>query len=464
MQPPASLKALGDPIYEAFYGLSEQPFAITTDPRFFYLSAAHQRAFSELLNGLKRRESMILLTGETGSGKTTLCRAVLEALGDRTFSAIVLNPYMSGAEVLRIVMRDFGFVSHEDLRRSALAAADVPQLLDALEGFLKSLLPIAGYAVIVIDEAQSLSTTVLDQIRMLTALEHDHRRLVQVVLCGQPSLAATIKSEPLQALNERITRRIELVPLTPDDVTGYIKHRLGVAGAGEAVEFAPEAMLAIAELSRGLPRRVNVLCDRSLQEGRIEGVNLITLDLVKRAARALAGVHDPMPAGVAVPPPAPAPASPAVPVPEAPPEAASVPESPGVSAAAATPSATPAEDEVNPFAELPSLSFGQKAEEAPSRWRMVGYAAGAVIAALASAYAAWVWTAGTPASVVPPAPTTKVLSGGAPAVAIPVPSPAELELMMAAPVIRRFPTPEAAAPVEGAPAPAPSAQNPENSN
>ena len=127
VQPPASLKALGDPIYEAFYGLTEQPFAITTDPRFFYLSASHQRAFSELLNGLRRRESVLLVTGESGTGKTTLCRAVLQTLGERTFSALILNPYMAGAEVLRIVLRDFGLVSNEDLRRGALSSADVPQ-------------------------------------------------------------------------------------------------------------------------------------------------------------------------------------------------------------------------------------------------------------------------------------------------------------------------------------------------
>ena len=132
VQPPASLKALGDPIYEVFYGLTEQPFAITTDPRFFYLSASHQRAFTELLNGLRRRESMLMLTGDTGTGKTTLCRAVLHALGDRTFSAIILNPYMTGAEVLRIVLRDFGLVSHEELRRGGLANADVSIKLEGV--------------------------------------------------------------------------------------------------------------------------------------------------------------------------------------------------------------------------------------------------------------------------------------------------------------------------------------------
>jgi general secretion pathway protein A len=296
VQPPASLKALGDPIYEVFYGLTEQPFAITTDPRFFYLSASHQRAFTELLNGLRRRESLLMLTGDTGTGKTTLCRAVLHALGDRTFSAIILNPYMTGAEVLRIVLRDFGLVSHEELRRGGLASADVAQLLDTLEGFLRALVPLGSHAVLVLDEAQSLTPAVLDQIRMLTGLEYQGHKLLQVVLCGQPGLLQTIKADGLLALNERITRRVDLTALPPEDIPGYIQHRLGVAGGAHSVRFDAGAMQTVSDLSRGLPRRINVLCDRALQEGRIEGVNVITAELVKRAARALAGVHEPFPA------------------------------------------------------------------------------------------------------------------------------------------------------------------------
>jgi general secretion pathway protein A len=302
VQPPASLKALADPIYETFYGLSEQPFAITTDPRFFYLSSSHQRAFSELLNGLRRREGMLLLTGETGTGKTTLCKTVLESLGQRTFSAMILNPYMSGPEVFRIVLRDFGLVSHEELRRGAMANADVPQLLDTLEGFLRSLMSIDSHAVIVLDEAQSLAPQVLDQIRLLTALEKDNRRLVQIVLCGQPALLTTLKAESMHALNERVTRRVTLAPLAAEEVDAYIQHRLAIAGGTDAVSFDATATRVIADLSHGLPRRINVLCDRSLQEGRVEGVNVITPDLAKRAARSLAGVHEPPPDAPVAPP------------------------------------------------------------------------------------------------------------------------------------------------------------------
>jgi len=291
VQPLASLEALADPIYEAFYGLKEQPFAISTDPKFLFMSASHERALEELVSGLRRQESMLLLTGETGTGKTTICRAVLGSLGQRTFSALILNPYMSGAEMLRAILRDFGFVSRDDLRRGAFAQADVPQLLDALEGFLASIRSLDSHAVVVIDEAQSLPADVLDQIRLLTAHERDGHRLIQVVLVGQPLLLETLKTEPMYALNERVTRRVTLMPLPPADVAAYIKHRLEVAG-GKAVTFAPEAAALVADLSRGLPRRVNVLCDRALQEGRIKGASIITPEMVKQAARSLVSALD----------------------------------------------------------------------------------------------------------------------------------------------------------------------------
>jgi general secretion pathway protein A len=288
VQPPESLKALADPIYEAFYGLKEQPFAISTDPKFMFFSASHRRAYEELLNGLLRDESLLLLTGETGSGKTTLCRAVIGAM-DRTVSCILHQPYMTGPEMLRFIVRDFGLVTREELRRGVLAGADVAQLLDVIETFLRTLVPIQSRAIVVLDEAQSLSPTLLDEIRMLTAFEQDGKRLVQIVLCGQPMLLNTLKTEPLYALNERITRRVVLQPLSKDEVESYINHRLAVAGAESTIAFQPDAVKLIGDLSRGLPRRVNLLCDRVLQEGRIDGAMTMSGVLVKRAARSLAG-------------------------------------------------------------------------------------------------------------------------------------------------------------------------------
>jgi general secretion pathway protein A len=288
VQPPASSQALAEPIYEAFYGLKEEPFAISTDPKFFFMSGSHRRAHEELLAGLQRREALLLVSGETGTGKTTLCRAVIDALGARTFSSILHNPYMLGTEMLRLIVRDFGLVSREELRHGALAGADASRLLEVIESFLRSLVPLGSHAVVVVDEAQSLSPTLLDEMRMLTAFERDGQRLMQVVLCGQPRLLSTLKTEAMYALNERITRRVVLTPLQPDEVEAYIHHRLVVAG-GDGVTFQRDAAELVAELSRGLPRRVNVLCDRALQEGRIQGQTVISPAMIKRAARSLSG-------------------------------------------------------------------------------------------------------------------------------------------------------------------------------
>lgn len=290
MQPPLTPVAADEPLYEAFYGLREQPFALTTDPRFLFMGDAQRRAFDELLTGLRRREGLLLLTGDTGTGKTTLCRAVLDALGPRTFSALILNPYMSDAEVLRVILRDFGLVTREEIRKGAFARADVPQLLDTLEGFLHSVITLDSHAVVVIDEAQSLSPTVLDQIRVLGGLERDGQRLLQLVLSGQPELLSTLQSDAMRALNERISRRTKLGPLAAADIEAYLRHRLAVAGGQDALSFMPESVSLIAELSRRIPRRINLLCDRTLEEGRIEGTTVITPALVRRAHQASAGV------------------------------------------------------------------------------------------------------------------------------------------------------------------------------
>ncbi len=312
MQPPPSSDSLNEPLYEAFYGLREQPFSLETDPRFLYLSAAHRQAFDELLTGLRRREGLLLLTGDTGTGKTTLCRAVIDALGHRTFAALILNPYMTDAEVLRTILRDFGLVTRDDIRKGAFDHADVPQLLDTLEGFLRSLIPINSYAVVIIDEAQSLAPRVLDQIRVLGSMELDGRRLVQIVLVGQPSLVDTLCGDAMRALADRISRRMSLGALPGRDVDAYIRHRLAIAGGKDAVSFDRDAVARVADLSDGLPRRINLLCDRALELGRVAGVTTITAPLISRAAKAIAGAAPPAAdAAPFAPPASPAPATPA---------------------------------------------------------------------------------------------------------------------------------------------------------
>ncbi len=425
----------GEPLYEAFYGLREQPFALSTDPRFLFQSGTHRAVYDELLTGLRRREGLLLLTGETGTGKTTLCRALLEALGPRTFSALVLNPYMSDAEVLRIILRDFGLVSRDEIRRGALAKADMGQLLDTLESFLRSLIPLNSYAVLVIDEAQSLAPQVLDQVRMLGSFEQDGQRLLQIVLVGQPALAETVKAEPLRALNERITRRLALAPLATSEIHEYIKHRLAVAGPAAAVTFEPDAVRIIAESSRGLPRRINLLCDRSLEEGRVAGETKITGDMVRRAARRIAG--GPAPA----PEPAPAPASTA-----APPLVAELPAMPrplGDDLDIAD--LGPVEQTERP--DIP-LTFGQT-PETPKRGRLV-LAVGLVLLLLAGAVGAggYAWTIVSEGNVLPPLPPRPKLDVGGPPASAELPSDEELPALLRAALLRQSQPPPTEAPTQ----------------
>ncbi len=301
VRPPPIPSAPDQPLYEQFFGLREQPFALTSDPRFIYLSESHKRAYQELLAGLRRREGLLLLTADTGMGKTTLCRAVIDALGARTFSALILNPYMSDAEVVRVILRDFGLVTRDDIRKGAFANADMPQLLDTLEQFLLSLIPLNSYAVVIIDEAQSLSARVIDQIRQLGAYEQDGQRLLQIILAGQPALNDTLRADAMRAVDGRVSRRAVLGALSPDEVKSYIQHRLSVAGGRETVTFPAESARAVAELTDGVPRRINLLCDRALEEGRVAGTSVISPAVVRRAARLLAGGTEAEPVEVEVP-------------------------------------------------------------------------------------------------------------------------------------------------------------------
>ncbi len=300
VRPPTITSAPDQPPYEQFFGLREQPFALTSDPRFIYLSESHKRAYQELLTGLRRREGLLLLTADTGMGKTTLCRAVIDALGSRTFSALILNPYMTDAEVVRVILRDFGLVTRDDIRKGAFANADMPQLLDTLEQFLQSLIVLNSYAVVIIDEAQSLPARVIDQIRQLGAYEQDGQRLLQIILAGQPALNDTLRTDAMRAVDGRVSRRAVLAALSPAEVDGYIQHRLSVAGGRETVTFPAESARAVAELTDGVPRRINLLCDRALEEGRVAGTSVISPAVVHRAARLLAGSAESEPVDVPV--------------------------------------------------------------------------------------------------------------------------------------------------------------------
>ncbi|HUF24350.1 MAG TPA: AAA family ATPase [Vicinamibacterales bacterium] len=281
------LSRTDDVPYERFFGLREQPFALTTDPRFHYKTESHRRAFDELKRGLERGEGFLLLTGDTGTGKTTLSRAVIDVLGGRTFSAIISNPAVADAELLRVVLRDFGVVSREEIRRGRFESADAQHLHETLESFLRSLAPLGARAVLVVDEAQGLAPRTLEQLRLLGNMEADGRRLIQIILSGQRRLETTLAADDMTQLSQRISRRVQLEPMSKDEVEQYIAHRLQVAGGEAQVGFTPDASALVHRLAKGFPRSVNLICDRALDEARVDAAPTVTAEHVRRAARAI---------------------------------------------------------------------------------------------------------------------------------------------------------------------------------
>ncbi len=252
-------------IYEPFYGLREKPFSLSADPRFLFRSPAHGPAFDELLAGIHRREGLIVLTGEIGTGKTTLCRSVLQHLDRRTFAAFVADPFVSREDLLKTLLVDFGVISIGDLTRGRFNGASRSDLSYPLYEFLDSLVPLQAFAVLVIDEAQNLSLPLLEEIRILSELER-REKLLQVVLVGQPELRSSLRLPQMRQVDQRVSVRCELTALDAAGVAGYVDHRLGVAGRGESrVEFTSAALEAIYEGSSGVPRLINRICDRALQ-------------------------------------------------------------------------------------------------------------------------------------------------------------------------------------------------------
>ena len=281
--------------YERYYGLVEPPFSLTPNPRFLFESRSHSAAFEQVTYALRRREPIIVVTGEIGSGKTMLCRTVLEKLEPRTFISTVTDPLLDADDLLTQVLDDFGVLPND---RTQLAKANRHDLIRTLEQFVKSLASLKAHAVIMIDEAQHLRPEVLEQIRLLSNFEDDENRLLQIVLVGQPNLEEALSRPEMRQLEQRITRRHRLEPLGPEEVRQYIERRLAVAHGrhdGDAfsndaippVSFTPDAMQLISLLSQGLPRVVNVLCDRSLEFGCEEQQAVIGRDTVVKAARAL---------------------------------------------------------------------------------------------------------------------------------------------------------------------------------
>jgi len=280
-------------MYEQYYGFAQAPFTLAPDPRFLYRSESHDHALTLLQQAIRRKEGFIVLTGDIGTGKTTSCRALIEQLDSRVFTSLILNPFLSVEELLREVLIDFGVISREGVR-SGRVNASKHELISALHDFLLSLMAIRGSAVLIIDEAQHLSPQVLEQIRVISNLETNESKLLQIVLVGQLDLLDVLAAAEMRQLDQRIASRAMLKPLNREEVEAYIAHRLWVARGSTMVTFEPAALDFIHARTGGVPRVINLVCDRSLMQSAEMRVNRITAAIVEEAAPGI---------GLRVPPP-----------------------------------------------------------------------------------------------------------------------------------------------------------------
>src|SRR4051794_7758625 len=274
-------------MYENYYGFSEKPFSLTPDPKFLYRSQSHGNAFDLLQYAIRRREGFVVVTGDIGTGKTTLCRALLEQIDRTTFTALVLNPFLTEEDLLRRILQDFGVISREEIKTGRLANVTKQELIEAIYDFLLSLIPLKASAVLIIDEAQNLPLPVLEQIRILSNLETDKEKLLQIILVGQLNLQTLLRSPEMRQLDQRISIRYELEPLDQEAVGAYVAHRLMVAGGHAAVSFAPAALQQVHYWSGGIPRLINLICDRALLAAFSIRENRITPAMVAHAAENL---------------------------------------------------------------------------------------------------------------------------------------------------------------------------------
>jgi general secretion pathway protein A len=264
-------------MYTSFFGLSEKPFAITPDPRYLYLSERHAEALAHLLYGINEAGGFIQLTGEVGTGKTTVVRTLLSRVPHHADVAVILNPRVSAVEFLQTICEELG------LEIAANDRDSVKQMIDALNRRLLAAHADGRRIIVLVDEAQNLTIDVLEQVRLLTNLETPTQKLLQIILIGQPELRELLDRTDLRQLAQRITGRYHLKPLSREETHGYVRHRLRVAGAQEEI-FTPRALNEVHRLSGGIPRVINVACDRALLGAYTQETRRIDAALVRRAA------------------------------------------------------------------------------------------------------------------------------------------------------------------------------------
>ena len=266
-------------MYAPFFGLKHSPFSIAPDPRYLYMSERHREALAHLLYGVQGGGGFVLLSGEIGAGKTTVCRCFLEQVPAGCQVAYIFNPQLTVIELLQTVCDEFGIVV-----APAAGPASVKTFVDALNAHLLAAHAQGRHCVLIIDEAQHLSAEVLEQLRLLTNLETSERKLLQIMLIGQPELRSLLAGPGLQQLAQRVIARYHLGPLGAAETAAYVAHRLAVAGLSGAMPFEPAALRRIHGLTGGVPRRINLLCDRALLGAFAEGQARVGQRIVDRAA------------------------------------------------------------------------------------------------------------------------------------------------------------------------------------
>jgi general secretion pathway protein A len=268
-------------MYEHYFGLAEVPFSIAPDPRYLYMSERHREALAHLIYGISRDGCFVLLTGEVGTGKTTICRCLLEQIPEDCDIAIILNPRLTVEELLETICKEFGIPCSR-------YSNSVNAYVDRLNEYLIKANARGRKAVLIIDEAQNLSVPVLEQMRLLTNLETNQRKLLQIILLGQPELREMIARPNLRQLAQRITARYHLAPLTKHEIAAYVTHRLAVSGVHSRI-FPSATIAMLSRLSGGIPRLINVLCDRALLGAYIEGESAVSKRVLGKAAREVLG-------------------------------------------------------------------------------------------------------------------------------------------------------------------------------
>lgn len=268
-------------MYTKYFGLTEEPFSIAANPRFMYMSTRHREALAHLLYGIRSDSGFVLLTGEVGTGKTTACRCLLEQLPDNTNVAFILNPKVSVIELLSSICDELGIACPERDR-------SVKTLVDAINHYLLEHHAEGRNTVVIIDEAQNLSVDVLEQLRLLTNLETNERKLMRIILIGQPELETILSRPELRQVEQRITARYHLQPLLRSEINAYVLHRLAVAGCQEPV-FSARVLAKLYSKTRGIPRLINIICDRAMLGAYVKSRRKINGSILNKAAREVQG-------------------------------------------------------------------------------------------------------------------------------------------------------------------------------